>query len=286
MALMTVNFFSAALARTVTINVILPADKQMNALIADATGQPCKPNVPEGGFKTLYLLHGVFGNYTDWVSGTRIQRWAEEKDLAVVMPSGDNMSYIDQPAAHDNYGRFIGEELVAITRAMFPLSTKREDTFIGGLSMGGYGAFRNGLKYADTFGYIASLSGAFLVEGMDERTDDDPMFINRRSFAQAVYGDLSKVVGSDKDPSWLAEQLAASGKELPQVYMACGTEDFLYAANQETLKRLKACGFDVTYEEGPGGHEWDFWDTYIKHVVDWLPLGEATQGTNSGNVGL
>ena len=286
MALMTVNFFSASLARTVTINVILPADKQMNALISEATGAPYRPNVPEGGFKTLYLLHGVFGNYTDWVTGTRIQRWAEEKDLCVVMPSGDNMSYIDQTAAHDNYGRFIGEELVAITRAMFPLSTKREDTFIGGLSMGGYGAFRNGFKYADTFGYIASLSGAFLVDGMDERTDDDPMFINTRTYAEAVYGDLSKVEGSDKDPSWLAEQLAASGKELPKVYMACGTEDFLYEANQTALARLKKCGYDVTYEEGPGGHEWDFWDTYIKHVVDWLPLGEATQGTNSGNVGL
>lgn len=284
MALIQVNFFSGALMRTVPVNVILPTDKLAPALMAGANDNVAEPNVPEGGFKTLYLLHGIFGNYTDWVSGTRIQRWAEEHDLAVVMPSGDNMSYIDQPAAHNYYGRFIGEELVAQTRAMFPLSRKREDTFIAGLSMGGFGAFRNGLKYHETFSHIASLSGAFILDDIAQRTDDVPIFFNSRSFAEAVYGDVDQVVGTEKDPSWLAEQLARSGAEKPRIYMAVGLDDFLYEANQETRKRLEDLGFDVTYEEGPGAHEWDFWDTYIKRVLEWLPLGDASKGVNSGNV--
>ena len=78
MALMEVNFFSKALMRPVTMNVILPADK---VFFGEETEEENKP------FKTLYLLHGVMGNYTDWVTGTCIKRWAEEKNLAVVMPS-------------------------------------------------------------------------------------------------------------------------------------------------------------------------------------------------------
>lgn len=78
----------------------------------------------------------------------------------MVMPSGDNAFYVDQPKGHNNYGEYIGQELVRLTRKMFPLSRKREDTFIGGLSMGGYGALRNGLKYSDTFGAVIALSGA------------------------------------------------------------------------------------------------------------------------------
>ena len=143
MALLEVNFFSKALMRPVTMNVILPADK---VFFEEETEEDEKP------FKTLYLLHGVMGNYTDWVTGTCIKRWAEEKNLAVVMPSGANMFYMDHPEVNENYSEFIGKELVKITRRMFPLSHKKEDTFIAGLSMGGYGAIRNGLKYHDTFG--------------------------------------------------------------------------------------------------------------------------------------
>ena len=121
MALMEVNFFSKALMRPVTMNVILPADK---VFFGEETEEENKP------FKTLYLLHGVMGNYTDWVTGTCIKRWAEEKNLAVVMPSGANMFYMDHPNANENYSEFIGKELVKITRRMFPLSHKKEDTFI------------------------------------------------------------------------------------------------------------------------------------------------------------
>ena len=155
MALLEVNFFSKALMRPVTMNVILPADK---VFFEEETEEDEKP------FKTLYLLHGVMGNYTDWVTGTCIKRWAEEKNLAVVMPSGANMFYMDHPEVNENYSEFIGKELVKITRRMFPLSHKKEDTFIAGLSMGGYGAIRNGLKYHDTFGYIAGLSSAMILE--------------------------------------------------------------------------------------------------------------------------
>ena len=278
MALIQVNFVSKALMRTVTVNVILPVDK---VLLGD---DPEKESEP---FKTLYLLHGIFGNYTDWVSGTGIQRWAEEKDLAVVMPSGDNMFYVDQKEGHNYYGEFVGKELVEVTRKMFPLSHRREDTFIAGLSMGGYGAIRNGLKYHDTYGYIAGLSTATIIDGLETLTNDTPNFINRRDFAESVFGDLSKVKDSDMDPEWLIKRLAEKGVELPKVYLACGLDDFLLEGNRKMRDYMQTAGFNVTYEEGPGAHEWDFWNRYIKKVIDWLPLDDgAAAGINSGNVGV
>ena len=270
MALIQVNYVSNALQRTVPLQVILPVDK----LTPD--GQ-----LPaEKKFKTLYLLHGFLGNYTDWVSGTRIQRWAEERDLAVVMPSGDNAFYVDRPATGNCYGRFIGEELVEVTRRMFPLSRKREDTFIGGLSMGGFGAMRNGLKYHDTFGAVISFSGVL------ELLKVVPSSVSQRmnmEFEEGLFGNLDEAVASDKNPIWLARELAGKAG-LPKIYLACGTEDRLITHSRNFRALLMECGFDVTYEESPGDHNWDFWDTYIKKAIDWLPLGEASQGINSGNV--
>ena len=269
MALIQVNFVSSTLQRTVPLQVILPVDK----LTPDG-------KLPaEKKFKTLYLLHGYLGNYTDWVSGTRIQRWAEERDLAVVMPSGDNAFYVDNPATGNCYGQFIGEELVEVTRRMFPLSRKREDTFIGGLSMGGFGAMRNGLNYPDTFGAIISFSG---VLQMFDNLSAKPRRATH-SLQKGLFGDLEKAAGSDKNPAVLARKLA-HGNNLPSIYIACGTEDYLITHSRNFRDLLVECGFQVTYEEGPGGHDWDFWDTYIKKALDWLPLDTASKGINSGNV--
>ena len=269
MALIQINYVSSALQRTVPVQVILPIDK----LTPDG-------KLPaEKKFKTLYLLHGYLGNYTDWVSGTRIQRWAEERDLAVVMPSGDNAFYIDRPETGNCYGQFIGEELVEITRQMFPLSRKREDTFIGGLSMGGFGAMRNGLKYHETFGAIISFSGVLQIiddASVKPRKADLP-------FLEGFFGSLDKALTSDKNPAVLAKKLTGNQTK-PNIYIACGTEDYLLPHSRNFRDLLLANGFQVTYEEGPGGHEWDFWDTYIKKAIDWLPLDEVSRGINSGNV--
>lgn len=277
MALIQVNLLSQALMRTVPVNVILPVDKMT------FPGMPVREEKP---YKTLYLLHGVFGSYIDWVTGTRIQRFAEENNLCVVMPSGDNAFYVDQPAGNNYYGEFVGRELVELTRKMFPLSRKREDTFIGGLSMGGYGALRNGLKYADTFGCITALSSACHLEQMAARTeaDNNGFILTRKSYAEACFGDLTKLLESDMSPKYLAQHM--EGKPFPHIYMACGDKDSLLPANKEMAAFLRQCGAPVEFEIGPGAHEWDFWDTYIKKAIEWLPTERGGLGVNSGNVGV
>jgi S-formylglutathione hydrolase FrmB len=269
MALIQVNFVSNTLRRTVPLQVILPVDR----LTADgSTPAPKK-------FKTLYLLHGIFGNYTDWVSGTRIQRWAQKHDLAVVMPSGDNAFYVDRPETFNRYGEFIGRELVEITRNMFPLSHNREDTFIGGLSMGGYGALRNGLKYHETFGAIVSLSAAthFMDHPGVLYKQTDPV---DRVFMDTVFGNLRKAARSDRNPNVLLKALAEKkaadpALSLPRVYVACGKEDDLLSCSRLYRDRFRRAGFEVKYSETPGGHDWDFWDQQIQRAIVWLCRPEA-----------
>ncbi len=268
MALLEMNYLSKSLFRTVPVYVYLPADK--------ISFEDMEYSMKEGEkFKTLYLLHGLLGNYTDWVCKTRLTQFAEEKNVAVVMPSGDNAFYVDSLVPSNDYGAFIGEELVQITRKMFPLSDKREDTFIAGLSMGGFGAVRNGIRYAETFGYVAGLSGAYDV--LTEETDGS----EHRIFGKY----LKEIQDTDRNPKVALEDLIKRGAPLPAFYLACGSSDQLLDSSLNFRDLLIEKGAKVTWDEQPGGHDWEFWDMEIKKVLDWLPVGgKDALGLGSGNV--
>ena len=225
-------------------------------------------------YKTLYLLHGVTDNYTNWLYNTRIRRWAEDEDLAVVMPSGDNSFYVDHTWDGNMYGEFIGKELVAFTRKTFPLSSERGDTYIAGLSMGGYGAMKNGLEYHETFGAIAALSGAFVVDEHVAEIPEKPFyFIDTREYKQGCFGvDLEAAGKSTQNIKVLIEEKQKEGIAFPRIYMACGKQDSLLPKNQDVDECLSRFGIEHTFVVGEGNHEWDFWDTYIKKILEWLPL--------------
>lgn len=284
MAIIEVNFMSRSFMRSVTCSVILPVDKFKTRPVDEFNFSKVEQKEIKE-FKTLYLLHGVFGNHMDWISGTSIQRFAEERNLAIVMPAGENMAYLDNEEAHIMHGEFIGKELVEITRKMFPLSHKREDTFIGGLSMGGYGALRNGFKYHETFSHIIGLSSAIMSDLVKDMPKNGSSTVMDRRFMEFIFGDFAKVEESDKNPLWSLAELKKQGAEIPKVYMACGTNDPLLTLNQTFKEALIKEDVDVTYEEDLGGHDWDFWNRYIKKALDWLPWGnEISSGINSGNV--
>jgi len=254
MALIQVNYMSKALFRIVPLNVILPVDRFDADTDRYLTDKDHK-------YKTLYLLHGLLGNYTDWVSQTRIQKWAEEKNLAVVMPSGDNAFYFKSRTPWNDYETFIGEELPAITRRMFPLSDKREDTFIAGLSMGGYGAIRNGIVFSDTFSHIAGLSSALhIFDDLSEEADI------------GLFDNLEEASKTNLNPKIAANEMFREKKSMPRFYMACGRQDDLLKANMDFRDFLKENGADVTWDEEDAGHDWDFWDSQIRKVLEWLPI--------------
>lgn len=248
MSTMRINFVSKQLSRAVNVSVILPIENE----------------VPQDGYKTLYLLNGYLGDDLDWLHQTRIKNIAMESNIAVVMPAGENGFYVDDSHSRRNYSQFIGSELVEVTRKMFPLSTKREDTYIAGLSMGGFGALYNGIRFNDTFSKIGAFSFALVNEIRQDGSDEELEYI------RAVFGlDISEIRESDKDPRYLIENIKGG---IPQMYIACGSEDFVLPGNDKMNQFLIKHNIDHKYIVEPGDHDWDFWNKHIELYIKWLDL--------------
>ncbi len=248
MALIQCDFYSEVLQLNTSMNVILP--------------QPARARYP-----VLYLLHGLSDDHTIWLRRTSIERYVDALGLAVVMPAVHRSFYADM-ARGNRYWTFTSRELPALVRGFFPISHQREDTFVAGLSMGGYGAFKLALSFPQRFAAAASLSGALDQAGPAPQDADPAM----RAEMENIYGDLDKLPGSANDTMHLAAQIARSAGPKPRLYQCCGTEDFLYDQNLRFRDHALALGLDLTYEEGPGEHEWGYWDRMIQHVLAWLPL--------------
>lgn len=276
MAAFQVSFFSQSLNRSVHCKVLLPTDQA--AYLELENRQP---------FKTLYLLHGMTGNQDSWDSLESLWGISQDYNLAIVMPNGENSFYCDSELTGGNYGTFVAKELVEFTRNSFPLSRKREDTFIGGLSMGGFGAIVNGLRNPDTFGYITAFSAA-LIKQLILRADDEPGldYFTRIQY-QSMFG-LDKIedfAGSDCDYEALAKKLAATDKEKPVIYMDCGTEDVsLYRANSAFKDLLIGLGYDVTWDSRPGGHDNRFWSKSFIKAAEFLPVEKLVFAADSPTV--
>ncbi|MBU7591218.1 alpha/beta hydrolase [Metabacillus halosaccharovorans] len=258
MALLQVSFKSKALMMQTSVNVLLPMGTNRVDMenMSDLTYEHKK-------FPVVYLLHGATDDHSCWLRLSSIERYAEDKGIAVVMPNADLSCYSDMIHGH-KYWTYISEELPNFIEAAFPISSKREDNFAAGLSMGGYGAFKLGLRKPEKFAAVASLSG--LLDLVSSLNEPGP------SFFENVFGDSATVPKSRNDLVYGLEQLKKENKRIPKLFQACGREDFLYQNNLTFRDFANSLGVDLNYEEGPGGHEWSYWDTNIQRVLDWLPL--------------
>jgi len=259
MAFMQVNFFSDVLGMSMSMGAIIPQTAKSQIGLESAAGS--KP------YKTLYLLHGMSDDHTIWQRRTSIERYASELGIAVIMPSTGLGWYTDM--AHGlKWMTYISQELPAICRDFFPLSAKREDNYVAGLSMGGYGAMKLGLACGDSFSYAASLSGAV---NMAEMVGSDASDERSATFWSDIFGPFDQFVGGDNDLLALADKRKAAGN-MPKLYQWCGTEDFLYQQNIAFRDHALKLGYDLTYKESPGDHQWKYWDERIQDVLDWLPI--------------
>lgn len=256
MAVIYTEIFSQSLMRTVPFCALIPVE----AGAPDAAGKSPSPPA-ESPFKTLYLLHGLYGSHTDWLTLTAIRRYAAEKRIAVIMPAGENSFYRDGTLPGRRYGSFIGEELVTLTRRLFPLSPKQADTVIAGLSMGGAGAVHTACLYPHTFSAAAGLSSAFLRAA--HLSNSHPVFTPK--WAQHIFGSTESMEAAYKHT---VQSLTASADTVPYLYLECGTEDFLLDANRDFVRFLNGLGIPHEYGERNGGHDWLFWDIGIKKIID------------------
>lgn len=254
MILTELNFFSESLGMHSTMQVILPQPS------SDETNRPT--------YRTLYLLHGHSDDHTAWQRWTSIERYVEGMNMAVVMPNVHLSFYADMVHG-GRYWTFISEEVPALVRRIFPFSPARADNFVAGLSMGGYGAFKLALAYPERFAAAASLSGAVEIRDVvaEEGEDRDEVWL---AGMRNIFGaDLKSVADSDNDLRTLARK-AAQAEEKPRLFQCCGTEDFLYQNNVSFRDFLGTLPLDLTYEEGPGEHTWDYWDRMIQRTLAWV----------------
>lgn len=257
MAFIQCDFYSQVLGFSTSMNVILPGDSKINK------------SQDKMDYPVLYLLHGLSDDHTIWGRRSSIDRYVRDLNIAIVMPNAGRSFYTDMLHGYDYY-TFINEELQSISESFFPISTKREDRFIAGLSMGGYGALKIALSNPDRYAYAASLSGAVDISAIANRFMEEESIEAAMEFKN-IFGDLDTFDNSSNDLFSLANSCAMSPTK-PKIYLSCGTEDFLYEDNIRFKNHLQRLPFDFTYEEEPGDHNWDYWDLKIQSVIDWLGI--------------
>jgi len=254
MALIRCDFFAESLALGTSMTVLLP---QPSAAQVGVTGQESDAPPP-----VLYLLHGLTDSDTAWTRYTSIERYAAAKGLAVVMPQVHRSFYSDE-AYGAKFWTFLSEELPQVVQRFFRVSTGREDTFVAGLSMGGYGAFKCALRQPDRFAAAASLSGALDVAYI-QQNDRRP---HMRELTARVFADRV-LAGSEDDLMHLAA--TRDPATLPRLMLRCGTEDHTLAQNKRFVQACERHGVALDSGFGPGAHDWGYWDREIQNVLDWL----------------
>lgn len=265
MAIFKCSFYSEALEGNIQVNVVLPLPELGDYFYGGTTALLKKGEK----YPVLYLLHGFGADYSDWLRYSSIERYAKEKEIAVVMPSGNNSFYNN----FRNGGRFYDfytSELPDAMERLFPIADEREHRYIGGLSMGGFGAMKAALTKPEKYGAVISLSGAY--QDLNPQNDgSSPSPVNTHGWRCAAYGAQGEFFDPNhEDMAVVLRNCARDGILLPDIFIACGTEDYLYQRNQRIVAAAREAGLSLTYVEGPGIHNWVFWDQYIQSGLDWL----------------
>lgn len=262
MAVGIFDFFSDNLRRCVTFRIILPND----------VPKEWKEGNPhfDRPMKTLLLLHGYSGACSDWMNGSLISDLANKYNLAVICPSGENSFYLDGKETGRKYASYVGEELLQYAVKTFGLSDKMEDTFVGGLSMGGFGAIHTGLFYNHTFSKIFALSSALIMHEVEKMTPGSDNGVANYDYYKLMFGEPSELPDSTNNPEELIRRIIRKDDRMPDIYMACGTEDFLLGENHAFRDFLLGNNVKLTYKESSGTHDWTFWNQYLEPAIAWM----------------
>ncbi len=239
MAFATVNYFSRSLLKASSFNIVFPDE----------------PNVPKP-WSVFYLLHGLSDDHTIWMRRTSIERYVQGLPLAVVMPDGGRGFYTDA-AEGLAYESDLIKDVVGLVDRTFPVKAERSGRCIGGLSMGGYGAIKLGVKHHEMFASANSHSGAlgFVHEPFWGKMGS-PEWVR-------VFGKTPS--GGSNDPFGLVQNVDHG--RLPAIRIDCGTEDFLLDQNRAFHKHLEGLSIPHEYQEFPGSHDWGYWDKHVQEAI-------------------
>ena len=252
------EFDSVTLATKVNVTVFIPNRVQYMHPVTDF-----RERYSFNAFKVLYLLHGMWDSGRQWIENTDIVRLAQNEELALVIPSCGNNFYVNTIYGA-RFSDFVGQELPGFIKAMFPVSDKREDNFICGMSMGGYGALRLGFVYPGEFSKVIALSPTadIVYAARFMKTLCSP--------PDYIIGSWKELKGSDMDLFVLADKAAEKGTELPEMLTIVGDRDHLIGQSDKFYEHLTELGFKSEFRSYPGEHSWDFWSMCIPECLRWL----------------
>ncbi len=277
MALIRLDHFSDVLELSTTTTVLLP---ESTAARIGMVGR-----APDGDPPVLYLLHGLSDDHSTWLRRTALERYGAPLGLAVVMPQVHRSFYLDGVHTGD-YWTYVTEELPATVERLLRVSSRPRDTYVAGLSMGGYGALRWALAHPDRVAAAASMSGALDVPGED--VEAAPF----RRLWRAVLGDGGESRGgpASDGPATAATRDGRPGEldlvamldrldaaDVPPLWVGCGTDDPLLPASERFVAAARTRGVDVTWQPSGGGHDWAVWDRAVRDVLAWLPLAGGVE---------
>jgi len=254
MANLHLNFRSDSLMRSVYPVVFLPDHNGWNDV---------KPP-----YCTLYFLPGYSGGGLETATFTNFSLYSTLYGVAIVLVDGENSFYVDDEQRGAKFSEYVGKEIVEATRQLLPLSHQREDTYIGGISMGGYGALINGLRYSDTFGKIAMLSPAL---EMHRRQRENPELCPiPLGELEGTIGKEAELEGTYKDYLFASKKAIAEGK-LPEIFLGCGRQDELViAASRRYADAMEKLGHPITFFEKDGLHDHTFWKQALTPLCEFL----------------
>jgi putative tributyrin esterase len=264
MASFNIEYYSNCLHRAASFKMVIPGVDRRTDSFPPQELNECQ----KGRTKTLFLLHGYTGKGDCWIP----EYLCEIYNFAVVCPNGENGFWLNGLSTGHAFQTLVGEELVDFVRKTFNLAQNPDETYIMGLSMGGFGALHTALAYPEVFGKTCCLSSALIhheVATMKPNSDGAGNGVANYAYYNECFGDPSKVLESENNPETLVDKiLAAGGKvKMPEIFMACGTEDFLLEPNRAMHNFLQSRNVTHTYWEDSGNHDMLFWDKCVKKFI-------------------
>lgn len=252
--LQTVSFESKLVGKTLPYIVVLPLDYDQTAARSKR-------------YPVLYLLHGLTGHYTDWTRRTKLSHYAAQYSLIIVTPEGNNGWYTDSAnVPTDKYETYILDELIPDVQRRYRTLVTREGRAIAGLSMGGYGAIKFGLKHPEMFAFTASMSSAFGAASLTEKELKDPGVI--RDSVLQTFGSADSPTRAANDVFKLAREVSTKKiAPLPYFYFDCGTEDFLFSDNRNLASLFVELKIPHEYRQLPGNHSWTYWEAQVQEIL-------------------
>lgn len=253
----TFRLKSKLMGREMPYRVVLPADYE-TAAASEATYYP-----------VIYLLHGLTGHFDNWTERSKLGEFAKNYKYLIVTPEGDNGWYTDSATVQtDKYESYIVEELMPEIEKNFRAKKDRTSRSIAGLSMGGYGSIKFGLKYPEKFALVGSFSGALQAASLSDKLLGNSW--------KALTDSIMNTYGADGSPTRAAndvfrlvrEMPAEKNKNLPFIYFDCGTEDGLIATNREFSNLLLEKKVAHEFRQLPGKHDWAFWNAQVEEFLE------------------